>query len=273
MTETAKDLVQQGLTAARVGDTEEARRLLTQATQQVPESVEAWLALAGVVEPLVEKRRCFAEALKLDPANDEARAGLALVEQKLAPQDAIPSTVGEGAAQPETKTGVGYCYRHPQTETGLRCNRCNKFICPKCARRTPVGFRCPDCIREQEDRYYSGGNIDYVIAAVIALPLSLIAAGLFTTILGGLGLFLTLILGSIVTPVVVGVIVEAVRWGVKKRRSRYLRHVVIGSFILGTAPFLILSLTAGFLGGGFWALIAPSLFLFLGVATISARLR
>lgn len=270
MTETTKDLVQQGLTAARVGDLEDARRLLRQATQQQPDNIDAWLGLAGVVEALNEKRHCFAEALKLDPDNDEAKAGLALVEQKLARQDVSPVAVEvePAATDNKTNTGIGYCYRHPQTETGLRCNRCNRFICPRCARRTPVGFRCPDCIREQEDRYYTGGNLDYVIATVIALPLSLIGAGLFTTILGGFGFFI-LFIGFFVAPIISGLIAEAVRWGVRKRRSRYLSHVVVGCFILGTAPFLILAL----LGGNFWTLIAPSLFLFLGVATISARLR
>jgi hypothetical protein len=268
MAETTKDLVQQGLTAARVGDLEDARRLLRQATQQQPDNIDAWLGLAGVVESLNEKRHCFAEALKLDPDNDEAKAGLALVEQKLAGQGGSAVEMKPTATDNKTTTGIGYCYRHPETETGLRCNRCNRFICPKCARRTPVGFRCPDCIREQEDRYYTGGNLDYVIAAVIALPLSLIGAWLFTTILGGFGFFI-LFIGFIVAPIISGLIAEAVRWGVRKRRSRYLSRVVIGCLILGTAPFLILAL----LVGNVWALIAPSLFLFLGVATISARLR
>jgi hypothetical protein len=268
MSETIKDLVQHGLAAARVGDVEDARRLLTQATQQRPDNIEAWLGLAGVVESLEEKKRCFSQALQLDPDNAEAKAGLALVERKL-----LASTGGEKAAgEAGTVAGVGFCYRHPQTETGLRCNRCNKFICPKCAHRTPVGFRCPDCIREQEDRFYSGGNIDYVIAAVIAFPLSLIVAGLFTTILGSFGFF-TLIIGLVAAPAATGAIAEAVRWGVKKRRSRYLRHVVIGCLILGTAPFIILPLMGGFLGAGFYGLIAPGILLFLGIATISARLR
>ncbi|MEN6392186.1 MAG: B-box zinc finger protein, partial [Anaerolineaceae bacterium] len=26
-----------------------------------------------------------------------------------------------------------YCTNHPQTETSLRCNRCDKPICTKCA--------------------------------------------------------------------------------------------------------------------------------------------
>jgi hypothetical protein len=156
------ELLQQGLTAARVGDLEDARKLLTRATHEMPNNVDAWLGLAGVVESLEAKQECFSKVLELDPANDEAQSGLALVERKLTEQQA--------KAQPST--GVGVCYRHMETETGLRCNRCNKVICPKCAHRTPVGFRCPDCIREQEDKFYTGVSSDYILAVVIAFPLS-----------------------------------------------------------------------------------------------------
>jgi hypothetical protein len=257
MNQTTQDLVQQGLTAARVGDVDEARRLLTMATQRMPENVEAWLGLAGVVTSLEDKKEYFSKALELDPSNVEAKEGLARVEQKLQKEESVPST------------GLGYCYRHPTVETGLRCNRCNKFICPKCAQRSPVGFRCPECVRELEDKYYSGTNTDYIIAAVIALPLSLILAGLFTFILGSLGPFLLIILGIVVAPVATGLIAEAVRWGVGKRRSRYLRHVVIACLVVGTAPFFITALMLG----GFYSLLAPAIFLFFGIATIAARLR
>lgn len=37
------------------------------------------------------------------------------------------------------------CSYHPSVMTGLRCSRCGKPICPRCAVRTPVGMRCPDC--------------------------------------------------------------------------------------------------------------------------------
>jgi hypothetical protein len=265
------NLVQQGLTAARVGDIEDARRLFEKATRQMPYNVEAWLGLAGVVESLEEKQKCFSKVLALDPGNSEAKAGLALVEQKLAAQsvknkETPPLPSAEDVT--EADTGVAFCYRHPQVETGLRCNRCNKPICPKCARRTPVGFRCPDCIREQEAKYYSGGNLDYLIAAVIAFPLSLIAAGLFSFILGGLG-FWIIFIGFFVAPAVAGFIAEAVRWGVGRRRSRYLRHVVAGCLILSTIPFLLWFLVTGSL----YSLLAPGLFLLLGTATVLARLR
>ena len=42
-------------------------------------------------------------------------------------------------------TGGVPCADHPDTETRLRCSRCGKPICPRCAVRTPVGMRCPDC--------------------------------------------------------------------------------------------------------------------------------
>ncbi len=51
------------------------------------------------------------------------------------------------------ENGPTVCYRHPQVETGLRCNRCNRPICPRCARQTPVGYRCPDCIGQVQSHY------------------------------------------------------------------------------------------------------------------------
>ena len=159
----AANLVQQGRTAARVGDLAEARRLLTTATEENPNDIEAWLELAGVVESLEEKKACFAKVLELEPNHTAAKAGLALIEQKLFPQSPPEQPEISTVEATPIETDPAFCYRHPDVETGLRCNRCNKPICPKCAERTPVGFRCPDCIMEIEDRYYSqvkDGNLN-----------------------------------------------------------------------------------------------------------------
>jgi membrane associated rhomboid family serine protease len=41
------------------------------------------------------------------------------------------------------------CYRHPGRETGVSCSSCGRPICPDCMTPTPVGMRCPECMRER----------------------------------------------------------------------------------------------------------------------------
>lgn len=40
------------------------------------------------------------------------------------------------------------CYRHPDRPAGVRCQRCDKPICPSCMNDAAVGFQCPSCFSE-----------------------------------------------------------------------------------------------------------------------------
>jgi membrane associated rhomboid family serine protease len=40
------------------------------------------------------------------------------------------------------------CYRHPERETHIRCQRCERPICPDCMNQAAVGFQCPSCVAE-----------------------------------------------------------------------------------------------------------------------------
>ncbi|MGC8880536.1 MAG: hypothetical protein ACP5R2_15085 [Anaerolineae bacterium] len=160
------------------------------------------------------------------------------------------------------------CYRHPNTPTSLRCNRCGNPICPKCAVRTPVGFRCPDCVRIQQNRFYTGGKLDYLIAVAVALPLSFIAGYVFTFIVARIG-FLSWLIAFLAAPPTGGLIAEAVWRAVGRRRSRYLSTVVVTCLIIAVLPFIGLIL----LSGNFLGLVVPGILLFLGSGAVVARLR
>ena len=58
--------------------------------------------------------------------------------------------------------GVPTCYRHPDRETYIHCQRCGRPICPDCMNDAAVGFQCPTCIAEgakqtRSDRTPYGG--------------------------------------------------------------------------------------------------------------------
>ena len=65
---------------------------------------------------------------------------------------------------PAPGTGVPTCYRHPDRETYITCQRCGRPICPDCMNDAAVGFQCPSCVAEgrkqtRQGRTAYGGTI------------------------------------------------------------------------------------------------------------------
>ncbi|WP_394553746.1 rhomboid family intramembrane serine protease [Agromyces sp. MMS24-JH15] len=44
---------------------------------------------------------------------------------------------------------ASFCYRHPDRQSFVLCQRCGRTICGECQTPAPVGVICPECMREQ----------------------------------------------------------------------------------------------------------------------------
>lgn len=42
-----------------------------------------------------------------------------------------------------------FCYRHPDRQSFVLCQRCLRTICPECQTQAPVGVICPECLKQQ----------------------------------------------------------------------------------------------------------------------------
>ncbi len=45
-------------------------------------------------------------------------------------------------------SSANYCYRHPDRQSFVLCQRCGRTICPQCQTQAAVGVHCPECVRE-----------------------------------------------------------------------------------------------------------------------------
>ncbi len=166
-----------------------------------------------------------------------------------------------------TQEEVIYCTVHTHVEATLRCNKCNRPMCIRCAVRTPVGYRCKQCVHQQQEVFFTGTTRDYVIAGVAAFVVSAVAGGVLLYI--GSGFWLLTILLSAPAG---GLISEVVWRAVGKRRSRYLWLVVGLATVLGVLPIMILWwVQMGVFPS--WNLLSVGLYVVLAGGTAVARFR
>ncbi len=162
------------------------------------------------------------------------------------------------------------CYKHPKVETILRCYQCERPICVRCARRTPVGYICGDCQRGRQQRFDQSRPADYVVALVVSVFLGGVAS--IIPILGSWWFLVFL------SPLAGTVIAEVAWRAVGRRHGPHLWWLVGAGIVVGTLPIMgssLLQLLA-VLQGNLWGLgglLTWGLHVALAVSTAVARLR
>lgn len=113
-----------GIAAAKAGDKNRARNLLTEVVEADETRVLAWLWLAYLIDNFDEREICFENILALEPDNELAQKGLAWLAKERAKQSLA---VDMPSAPPIDEFD-------------------NEWLCPYCAKRTaPADDICPHC--------------------------------------------------------------------------------------------------------------------------------
>jgi hypothetical protein len=159
-----------------------------------------------------------------------------------------------------------YCANHPGVETSLRCNKCNKPICAKCAMRTPTGYRCKECVRGQLKIFDTALWYDYLLGCATAGILGFLAS-LLATLVSGLS-FIGWILIVIGAPTAGMIIAEGVRLVTRKHRSRALFITIAAAVVVGALPVILFQLFTM----NFFSLIFQGIYLFIATPVIYTRL-
>lgn len=274
-----RSLLRQARQVAESNKRSAAEQLYRQIIAEAAGTVEAWLGLAALLTNKTEQEQAVAKALALQPENEQAlkwmerlQMGLPMQEEQpaamITPEVGLeqvaplalssspeivaedagslkPITVGEGSVPAQTVA----CANHPNRQTNLRCNKCNKPICIRCAQWTPVGYSCRSCIRQQEEKFFNAEPVHVFIGVLVAIPLALLAAAIATLIgFWFFAIFIGATFGTLIS--------RAVLWAMGKRRSRYMPLIVAGIIIL--TAILVLIFTFDFLSLGVYVALSAS---------------
>ena len=154
------------------------------------------------------------------------------------------------------ETEETYCYRHSDTPTKLRCSRCDRPICGRCATPASVGQHCPECVAEARAE-----------APKVRGTLQATAPGTYAIIAITVAVFVAQFLSDEVTARFASfgpAIANGEWWRLLTpmflHSESFIMHILFNMFILysygpdvervfGTARFVMMYLVAGFIGG------------------------
>ena len=133
------------------------------------------------------------------------------------------------------------CAYHPKVETLLRCSKCEKPICSRCANLTPVGSRCRECAGLRRLPTFDARPVDILRAVGAALVVGLavgavlgFADALFPPVLQ----WLLRAAGLVGAGYLVG---EAVSVATNRKRGAPFQIIAVVGFVAGYAVFELLT--------------------------------
>lgn len=142
---------------------EHARQLLLRVTELDETNVSAWLWLSAIVENVEDKYTCLNNVLILDPTNQLAKTGLALLDKQTSkpnPSAKLVSTSPQKTS--EQQSGIA-----AQTHRPSICPFCNlatdveDTVCPHCT--LPLVISCPACTTPTNVEWQHCANCDFEI--------------------------------------------------------------------------------------------------------------
>lgn len=174
----------QGIAAAKAGDAAAAKELLLYVLKQDERDETAWLWLASVVESEEEQRICLDNVLTIDPANQNARAWLAAMEEPavtyepaagervVSLEELFPAAPAQEASlSPPEPSGCPYCGQLADADA-RRCPQCGKHLVVE----RPIKSTTPHMI------WFLSGS--WVLLAAIYLAVNGITVSVLLAVLG-----------------------------------------------------------------------------------------
>ncbi|WP_421118909.1 rhomboid family intramembrane serine protease [Aquihabitans daechungensis] len=143
------------------------------------------------------------------------------------------------------ETGYQTCYRHPDQQAGVICQRCDRPICPQCMHQASVGFHCPECTKAGAQKVYQG------VASLVQRPV-------VTEVLMGLNV-LVFVIGYLVVRSGDYLAGSGTQFHVDYASIAYLR----GNVLLGYS---------GGVGGGEWYRLVTAGFVHFGIIHLAVNM-
>ena len=178
-------------------------------------------------------------------------------------------TAAEGSAA-ETL----FCYRHPDRETYVRCGRCDRPICSRCAMQGPVGMRCKVCGTPPRSPLHTLTPAQFGAGTAVSL-----GAG---TVAGFVGLQLGFLFAICIGPIIGGLLGEAVMRATGYKRGPLMwllvgAGIVLGVLVAGVLQFVLLPDVAAVAAGGglgrYLTVTAVSATVYIAAAMVGAFAR